>query len=281
MLELFTVIQGLSPIYKSIRKKQEKKWFRLFYFDRTRSGMTSSPIFSFSLCFFFLFLFALTIESSPFSFPSSTPPCVSLLAGKAKRGKTELTQHLVTLDVFLDCWTQKQWDREGWKQKTWGLQITYQPLLHLSPFLQIHFHLFFSSLMVLHFLIPLLSTTGVFFSQTICLPLSSVCWRPLVQIPPLWCASGLVPTALLPWPVLWFHRQTSVLWHLLSFFSSSSFSSLLLHLEYMIVKKCRSIQQIVHFSNPFFLLDEHRGQGLFFIIGTEKKECKANILNLT
>lgn len=40
------------------------------YLERTRSGTTSSPTFSFSLCFFFRFLLARRAESSPFSLPS-------------------------------------------------------------------------------------------------------------------------------------------------------------------------------------------------------------------
>lgn len=102
MLELFRLCRDFLLLIPNSCSKKKKSDLGS-YFDRTRSGMTSSPIFSFSLCFFFLFLFALIVESSLFSFPSSTPPCVSLLVGRAKRGKTELPQHLIILGVFLDC----------------------------------------------------------------------------------------------------------------------------------------------------------------------------------
>lgn len=82
------------------------------YFERTRRGMTSSPIFSFSLCFFFLFLFAFTVESSLFSFPSSTP-----LPGSKKGNNNNSWFHCCEntsscLHVFLDGKKKK---RREWK----------------------------------------------------------------------------------------------------------------------------------------------------------------------
>lgn len=90
--------------------------------------MTSSPIFSFSLCFFFLFLFALTVESSLFSFPSSTPLSVSLLAGGSKKGTntvnttTNLRFHcckelVIRLHVFLDFVKRKSKESDSIKKK--------------------------------------------------------------------------------------------------------------------------------------------------------------------
>lgn len=104
------------------------------YFERTRSGMTSSPIFSFSLCFFFLFLFALTVESSPFSFPSSTPLSVSLWAGgsKIKKGKNTVNTKVVS-SLF-------HWNKEEFSFLLFvdygesDTASTYSSLFHLLPF---------------------------------------------------------------------------------------------------------------------------------------------------
>lgn len=91
-------------ILNQCRCKRMKKGCRA-YFDRTRNGMTSSPIFSFSLCFFFLFLFAFTVMSSLFSFPFSVFPSVSLLLGRSEMGNNTINsqgfiRHVIIMISF-------------------------------------------------------------------------------------------------------------------------------------------------------------------------------------